>query len=42
VTLASAETQRLLGRHGVKTFKILEHEDQSNSVDVGHAGPRSG
>jgi hypothetical protein len=42
VTLASAETNGSSDDHGGKTFKILEHEDQSNSVDVGTPGPGPG
>jgi hypothetical protein len=42
VTLASADTNGSSDDNGGKVFKIFEHEDQTDSVDVGAPGPSLG
>ena len=42
VTLASADTNGSSDDNSGKVFKIFEHEDQTDSVDVGAPGPSLG
>ena len=42
VTLASADTNGSSDDNGGKVFRAFEHEDQTDSIDVGRSGPSLG